>query len=243
MPHLVRQAINEDFMRQAFWSRRLHKWLGLLVGIQALFWMASGVYMAAISIDIIHGDHMAHVERPAVTAKAVAVQPSQLAAQFPGMTGFRLKHLLGREVYEVKYAGGTGLADAASGRQLDPLGEAQVRELALQAYQGDGSFSGISLLKQLPRESAARKAPLWRADFDDSNGSTLYISPFTGEVVARRHSLWRAYDFLWMLHIMDYDKRTDVNNTLLRSASIAGTLFALSGLWLLWFTVRRRAAQ
>lgn len=229
-------------MKQAFWSRRLHKWLGLLVAIQALFWMASGVYMAAISIDIIHGDHMAHAERPAVAANTVAVQPSQLAAQFPGMTGFRLKHLLGKEVYEVKYAGGTGLVDATSGGQLDPLGEQQARDLALQAYQGDGSLSAISLLTQLPREVATRKAPLWRIDFDDSNGSTLYISPSTGEVVAKRHSLWRAYDFLWMLHIMDYDKRTNVNNTLLRSASVAGTLFAMSGLWLLWFTVRRRAA-
>ena len=155
MPHGVRQAIIEDFMRQAFWSRRLHKWLGLLVGIQALFWMASGVYMAAISIDIIHGDHMAHVERPAIVAKAVAVQPAQLAEQFPGMTGFRLKQLLGKQVYEVKYAGGTGLADAASGRQMDPLAEAQARELALQAYQGDGSLSGISLLKQRCTQGAA----------------------------------------------------------------------------------------
>jgi len=230
-------------MKQAFWSRRLHKWLGVLVSIQALFWMASGAYMAAISIDIIHGDHLSHVERPAVAAKAIALQPSQLAAQFPGMTGFRLKHLLDREVYEVKYAGGVGLVDAASGKKLDPLDQAQALQLAQQAYMGDGSVSGIQLLRQLPKEVAKRRAPLWRIDFDDSNGSSLYVSPSTGEVVAQRHSLWRAYDFLWMLHIMDYDKRTNVNNTLLRSASIAGTLFALSGIWLLWFTVRRRDAK
>jgi hypothetical protein len=159
------------------------------------------------------------------------------------MTGFRLKHLLDREVYEVKYAGGIGLVDAASGKQLDPLDQAQALKLAQQAYMGDGSVSGVQLLRQLPKEVATRRAPLWRIDFDDSNGSSLYVSPSTGEVVAQRHSLWRAYDFLWMLHIMDYDKRSNVNNTLLRSASIAGTLFALSGIWLLWFTVRRRDAK
>lgn len=230
-------------MKQAFWSRRLHKWLGLLVAIQALLWMASGVYMTAISIDIIHGDHLSHVERPAVAAQSVAVQPAQLAADFPGMTAFRLKRLLGRAAYEVKYAGGSALVDAASGKRLDPLGEAQARELALDAYQGEGDLREIRLLRQLPQEVAARKAPLWRADFDDQDGSTLYVSPATGEVVAQRHTLWRVFDFLWMLHIMDYDKRTDTNNTLLRGASVAGTLFALSGLWLLWFTVRGRAAK
>jgi hypothetical protein len=230
-------------MKQVFWSRRLHKWLGLLVGIQALLWMASGVYMTAISIDIIHGGHLSHVERPAVTAKAVSVQPSQLAAEFPGMTGFRLKHLLGKPVYEVNHGGGAALVDAASGKRLDPLGLEPARKLALAAYQGEGRLGEIRLLQQLPREVATRKAPLWRADFDDQSGSSLYVSPSTGEVVAQRHTLWRVYDFLWMLHIMDYDKRADVNNTLLRAASVAGTLFALSGLWLLWLTVGRRAAK
>jgi hypothetical protein len=230
-------------MKQAFWSRRLHKWLGLLVGIQALLWMASGVYMTAISIDIIHGDHLSHVERPAVSAAAVAVQPAQLARQFPGMTGFRLKHLLGREVYEVKHDGGLALVDAASGKRLDPLDEGLARKLAQEAYMGEGGIGEVRLLQQLPQEVATRKAPLWRVDFDDQPGTSLYVSPATGEVVAQRHALWRVFDFLWMLHIMDYDKRSDVNNTLLRSASIAGTLFAVSGLWLLWFTVRRRAAK
>lgn len=230
-------------MKQAFWSRRLHKWLGLLVGIQALLWMASGVYMAVVSIDIIHGEHLAHMERPALAVKGIAVPPQQLAAQFPGMTGFQLKHLLDMEVYEVRYAGGVGLVDAASGRRLDPLGEALARALALQAYQGEGKPGTVQLLQQLPREVAGKNGPLWRVDFDDPNASTLYVSPYTGAVVAQRHSLWRAYDFLWMLHIMDYDSREDINNTLLRTVAIAGTLFASSGLWLLWFTVRRRAAK
>lgn len=230
-------------MKQAFWSRRLHKWLGLLVGIQALLWMASGVYMAVVSIDIIHGEHLAHVERPALAPKAVVVQPQHLAAQFPGMTGFQLKHMLDMEVYEVKHPGGIGLVDAASGRRLDPLDEVLARALAQQAYQGEGNMGAVRLLQQLPREVAGKKAPLWRVDFEDQNASTLYVSPYTGAVVAQRHSLWRAYDFLWMLHIMDYDNREDFNNTLLRTAAIAGTLFATSGLWLLWFTVRRRAAK
>ena len=43
----------------------------------------------------------------------------------------------------------------------------------------------------------------------------VYHKP-TGELVTRRHELWRVFDFVWMLHIMDYDTREDVNNPLLR---------------------------
>lgn len=230
-------------MKQAFLSRRLHKWLGLLVGIQALLWMASGLYMTAISIDIIHGDHLSHAERPPVEAAAVAIQPAALAETFPGMTGFRLKRLLEKEVYEVRHAGGTSLLDARSGQRIDQLDQQSAQRIALEAYQGEGKLKEIQLLQELPQEVATRKAPLWRVDFEDDFGTTLWVSPTTGEVIAKRHTLWRIFDFLWMLHIMDYDTRSDINNTLLRAASVAGTLFALSGLWLLWFTVRRRTAQ
>ncbi len=39
---------------------------------------------------------------------------------------------------------------------------------------------------------------------------------------------------------MDYEKRTDVNNTLLRVAAASGLLFALSGAWLLFYSFTRR---
>ena len=37
-------------------ARKAHKWLTLIIGIQALLWMVSGAYMAVVDIDFIHGD-------------------------------------------------------------------------------------------------------------------------------------------------------------------------------------------
>jgi hypothetical protein len=45
---------------------------------------------------------------------------------------------------------------------------------------------------------------------------------------------------MWMLHIMDYGTRSDVNNPVLRVVSVAGLIFIVSGGWLLWFSFRRR---
>ena len=40
-------------MKAPFVARRAHKWLALIIGIQAAFWMLSGAYMATIDIDFI----------------------------------------------------------------------------------------------------------------------------------------------------------------------------------------------
>ncbi|WP_377705489.1 PepSY domain-containing protein [Pseudoduganella sp. UC29_71] len=228
-------------MKPAFWSRRLHKWLGLLVGLQALLWMVSGLYMTAISIEIIHGDHLAHLEEGELRPAELAASPTQITSPYAGVTGFRLKQSQGSELYQVRYADGVALVNARTGQRLAPLDEKAVRALALSYYQGEGELERLQLLTELPGEVAKRKGPLWRAEFSDGNGTTLYISPSTGDLVAKRHTLWRIFDFLWMLHIMDYDTRDNINNNLLRVAATAGTLFAFSGIWLLWFSFRRRA--
>ncbi|TWI11518.1 PepSY domain-containing protein [Aerolutibacter ruishenii] len=226
-------------MKPAFWARKAHKWIGLVIGVQALLWMISGLYMTVISIDVIHGDHLAHGATRPLPASASYLTPAQLSAGHPGLTGFRLKHLLERPVYEVKAAGQVMLVDAKTGEPLSPLDEQDARRIAESLYQGEARLVSISLLAKAPQEVASRPVPMWQAKFDDRGGTTLYVSPTTGELLAKRHDLWRWFDFLWMFHIMDYEAREDVNNTLLRFAAAVGFVFALSGAWLLFYSFRR----
>lgn len=230
-------------MKPAFWARRAHKWIALVVGIQALLWMISGLYMTSISIDIIHGDHLAHATTKPLSPAASVLDPAALQRSFPGMTHFRLTRLLEREVYEIHQPGSVSLLDARSGKQLSPLSENTARRLAQSLYQGEAPVRSAVLIDKAPQEVATRPVPMWRVEFADRNETTLYLSPHTGELLAKRHDLWRWFDFLWMFHIMDYEERTDVNNTLLRVVAATGLIFALSGLWLLFysFTKRRRA--
>ena len=157
------------------------------------------------------------------------------------MTGFRVKRLVEREVIEVRHDGRTSLVDAHDGEILGPLDETAARNVAAALYQGKASIRSARLIDKAPQEVATRPVPLWRVEFADSNETTLYLSPDTGELLAKRHDLWRWFDFLWMFHIMDYDTRTDVNNTLLRVAASIGLVFALSGMWLLLYSFRRRS--
>ena len=229
--------------RMPLWVRRTHKWLSLAVGIQALLWVLGGLYMVAVPIEIVHGDHLARSERPALRADAARIDPAALAARYPGSSGFVFKQLGGREVVEVRQGKQVLLADAASGAALAPLGRAQVEALARAAYLGDGKLRAAEWLTTSPREVGGRPAPLWAVHFDDMVSTTLYYSPYSGELVTRRHALWRWFDFVWMLHIMDYEEREDVNTGLLRTSAIAAFAMALSGVWLLALWLRKRSKR
>jgi uncharacterized iron-regulated membrane protein len=227
-------------MKPAFWARRAHKWIALIVGVQALLWMISGLYMTSISIDIIHGDHLAHTQTKPLSPTASRLDIDALSASYPGLTDLRLTRFLGREVYEVQQGGDVALVDARSGEQLSPLTEAAARRLALSLYQGEAPIRTAELISEAPQEVATRPVPMWRVEFADNSETTLYLSPHTGELLAKRHDLWRWFDFLWMFHIMDYEERSDVNNTLLRVAASVALLFALSGIWLLFYSFSKR---
>lgn len=229
-------------MKPAFWARRAHKWIGLIVGVQALLWMISGVYMTVISLDIIHGDHLAHTHAEPLQPSAQRIDPAALDGRYPGITSYRLKRLLDREVFELRQGDRSVLLDAASGERISPLDEATARALAVAAYQGDAQVREVEWITKAPQEVATRPVPMWAVHFADRGATTLYFSPDTGALLARRHSLWRWFDFLWMFHIMDYETRSDVNNNLLRVAAAIGLAFALSGIWLLFYSFRRRAA-
>ncbi|MFT7773989.1 PepSY domain-containing protein [Roseateles sp.] len=228
-------------MNLPFWVRRAHKWIGLVIGVQALLWMLSGVYMTAISLDVIHGDHLAHVFNEPLDARHDRLDVEQLARLQPGFESLKLKKFLGREVYELRAAGKASLVDARSGELLSPLQREQIVSRARDIYQGEAEIREVTWITQAPQEVARRPVPMWAVRFDDRANSTLYFSPDTGDLLARRHDLWRWFDFLWMFHIMDYDTRSDVNNGLLRVAAGVGLLFALSGAWLVFYSFRRRA--
>ncbi|TAJ71724.1 MAG: hypothetical protein EPO51_11375 [Phenylobacterium sp.] len=227
-------------MRWPAFARKTHKWLALLVAIQAVFWTLSGLYMTAVHIDIIHGDRLVKAE-PAVPLDVTGlVDPAHLAHLVPGLRAARLERQLGAPVYVVETEAGKALFDARTGAKLSPLSEAQARARAKALFAEAGDVVSAELLTKAPLEVQTRPMPLWRVEFEGAWRPTFYISPFTGELVSRRHDLWRTFDFVWMFHIMDYDDRQDVNNPLIRVFTWMAVATAASGAWLLLYSFRKK---
>ncbi len=234
-------------MKSSLLSRSLHKWLALFVGLQLLAWAVTGFYMVAVDLDFIHGDTLVQNLRTPVDSTTTIVPVAQVTSRYPQITHISLHALptVSAPVYELTAAGRRVLLDATTGEQLSPLSAGMVRQLARSYYAGKGQLSDLLLLEHgVPMEIRGRAPPLWRADFDDWLQTTLYLHPDTGALVARRHRLWRGYDFQWMLHIMDYGERETATGVVPRIATVLGTVTVVSGVWLLYFSFwRPRAAR
>ena len=237
-------ARRSDVVRAIRWPlvvRRTHKWLALFVGVQVVLWTITGFYMVIIHIDTIHGDHLVKAAPAAAIATAGLVPPATVAAAVEGATEVRLRQRLDRPIWRVQSEAGTAAFDALTGRPLGELTEPEVRRIARTLYAGDAPIVGTARLTEPVQEMGSRRPPYWRVEFEGWSRPTLYIAPMTGELLAKRHLGWRVFDFAWMLHIMDYQDRTDVNNPLLRVATWSALAMALSGAWLLvWSFPRRR---
>ena len=229
-------------MRLHIAARKIHKWMGLFLGIQVVIWSLSGLYMTAVHIDTIHGDHLVRQPPSRSVAAAELIDPIAVAAANQANM-IRLAWLREQPVYVVNGGAGEKALDARTGAPVEKPGRAEIMGMASAIYAGEEPIRSAELISEIPGEIRGRKPPLWRVEFDHWNKPTLYLSPATGELVSRRHELWRIFDFLWMLHIMDYDERENVNNPLLRTFTWGAVLMALSGAWLLFFAFPKKKTK
>ena len=226
-------------MRTHVVARKTHKWLSLFIGLQVVIWSLSGLYMTAIHLDIIHGDHL--IREPTVTGADVSRLRDPVAvATANGAHGSRLTFVRDRPAYVLTTEAGEKVVDAVSGTRIAPPTQAEIRSIAKSTYTSDENIASAALISEIPGEVRGRKPPLWRVEFDHWNKPTLYFSPTTGELVTRRHELWRIFDFVWMMHIMDYWTRDNINNPLIRVFTWGALLVVLSGAWLLLYSFPRR---
>ncbi|MFQ5348741.1 MAG: PepSY domain-containing protein [Rhodothalassiaceae bacterium] len=228
-------------MKSHKYISQIHKFVGLVIGIQILLWTAGGFVMSFFDIERVRGEHLIAAQAPQ------PVPPAALPASVRAVAGNRdidsvtLEFRFDRPLAEVIFADGSrALVDLASGRLLSPLDGAWVRRIAKADYAGDADIAAMELIRADPPQEYRGPLPVWHVALADDEETTLYISPETGRVLARRNDIWRLYDFFWMLHIMDYEERVDFNHPLLVTAAVIAFLMALSGILLLLWRLGRR---
>ena len=110
-------------MRPQLLFGKIHKWMGLVLGIQILFWFLSGFLMSFMPIEEIHGDHLL---KPQQTA-AVSLDPldfSQIANQFDQpIQRIVIKSWLGKTVVEASTDQQLMLFDTPDLKPITPISE------------------------------------------------------------------------------------------------------------------------
>lgn len=227
--------------RQAFHIliSRLHKIAGVIIVIQVLFWAAGGMVMSVFPIEEVRSEHNLKQAVPLDSSINFIESLNKVASPID-VQSFQAGMISGQAVIQVTYKNETmEVYDAKSGEKLSPFSEDWARKIALADYNDQGTISSV---EWMPEDNLyyRGKLPVWKVSFDDSANKVLYVSPRTGRIAARRSTLWRVYDTLWMLHIMDYKTRDNHNNWFLIIASFMLFFFSLSGLILLYFRLRKR---
>jgi hypothetical protein len=209
---------------------KIHKWLALLMAIQILFWFVSGLFFAIAPIERVRSEHM-KAEAPAapIALADAGAGLQRLAGEAPGER-IEIRSMLGRPVALVSaHEGRPRLYDLTSGRQLSPIPAELARRIAEADHAGDERAVRVSLVTEESPEYRAA-LPAWRVDFDDGANRALYVAQDSGVVTARRSTLWRVFDFLWGLHIMDFKNHEDFNTPLLIISTALGLLVIMTGI-------------
>jgi len=220
--------------------RKIHRWLGLVVGIQLLLWTAGGLFFSLNPIAKVRGE----TEEPETPPLEFSAPPASPAAALSGLLldhpqaeirAVLLRHHLDGAIYEITFLENGephwALADVSTGELRATVDRDEAEEIARHAYTPDSPIEDVTLITETTSGSEYRERPLpaFRVTFDDPLGTRLYVSVERGMVTARRNDRWRLFDFLWMLHIMDYQTRDNFNTLLLQAVSAFGLATVLSG--------------
>jgi len=221
--------------------KKLHKWVGLLIGLQVMLWLLSGLMISLLDPAKVSGKQWAAPitdESPALQS-GVLLEPNELPAELlSDALSISLTNSHGQAVYRIKHGGDEALINAADGSIIQ-TSKADAEILARQDFVGNGDIISIQAGRAPDLETRNSSGNYWKVDFSDDASTTLYISVSSGDILERRNSYWRVRDFFWMLHIMDYSSHEDFNNPLIIFVALVAIWLGIRGFILLFSSFNR----
>jgi len=216
--------------------RTFHRWIGPIIGVQLSIWVVTGVYFAWISIGSIKGDDKKVKVDPSPISLGELISPKDLAIP-PGflVKVVKLESTPMGVVYRVDALTEEVLVfDARTGTALPHLTLESARSLGKAQVTIQSQVLEGALVTEKGGEYKG-PVPAYRIVFDDLLSTRLYLDPWTGKLIVQRNLLWRVYDFMWMLHIMDYTERENFNNIWIKAVSLGGLSIIVTGYLLFLF--------
>jgi Na+-transporting NADH:ubiquinone oxidoreductase subunit F len=215
------------------WVRKIHKWASVIVGIQFLLWLSSGIYFNLMDHTKAAGRaYMSQSTANVHIEPSRLIEPKAVLTKFQPSLGLTTTTLLKKPFYLLTHKKGLyphlennyTLVDAYTGRQVI-IDNVMANALAKQSYNGPGRIRSTRLLSSSISDFPKQRNPTWQVNFDDEVDTSVYVEAGSGRIVGHSDSDKRLADIFFMLHFMDYFSEGGFNN-------LQMILFAFVSLWL-----------
>lgn len=237
-------------MTKANWQkliRKSHRYLGVFLGIQFLFWTIGGLYFSWTNIKSIRGEDI-RKEASSIKINDLSSDLKDVISQIRKsdsihyLKAIQIAEINGVPNYQITFHNGerlkTVLANVVSNEIRLPLNKDEATIIAKNSLKNESTVTSVEYLTTTSGHHEYREKPLpaYAISFEGAVNTTVYVSAELGTVQTYRNNQWRVFDFLWMLHVMDYQNRDNINNWLLRLFSAIGLITLASGFILFGLT-------
>ena len=205
--------------------RVIHKWLSLLVGLQLLIWLVTGLYFNLMDREQASGNQyrIQTSTETKITANNFLepihiLQSLDKANTQVTATDIALITLLDTPYYLITHQRGLyrhfvnqySLFNAYTG-QAQIIDKAFAMRIAQASYSGPGVVTNIRLEEGKIEDFPKQRNAAWRIDFNDEVETSVYIEAGSGRLVGHSNSHKRFAGIFYMLHFMDYNKQGGFN--------------------------------
>lgn len=210
-------------IRQLAW---FHRWLGIATCVIFALWFASGAVLLFEPFPSLPRADQLRLERP-IDLAGVTIAPRQALAAVAGANSLRLVQRGSAPAYIVGTGAGIVAIDARNGARLGDLSGGDVASIAAQATGPFGYDQWIVHNRFDPYR------PFFRLDLGDADGTRVYLSAATGEIVQRTTAWGRGVNWVGAVLHWAYFTPLRASFTLWDQAvwwlSLVGLLVAVAG--------------
>lgn len=221
-------------------NKTCHKWLSLIVGIQLLLWLGSGLYLNLMDHQKASGNGQRQRVVQQTDFSSLSLMPVK-SLQQGTVESVRLISILDQAVYAVYLDKPSHsyqkqsivLLDAVTGKPYQ-IQAPQARRIAALSYKGDADIVSSQLLSPPIEDLPSERNDTWQVVFKDDAQTKVYISNTTGRVLAHVNDDRRIKDLMMKLHFMDYGNVGGFDNWQVLFFAIAALLLSLTGgIWVI----------
>ncbi len=227
-------------------NRLLHKWIGLLIFIQMIFWVLGGLIFVSIPfLPIIKGEkyiNLTSYNNNTINANKL-VSLNKIINNIPNTIKTDLINIGNQPVFKISTLNNnTYYINALTGKKLSTPTQEDIIAIANSIYKGSGKIKDVSYINNAKATQILfvnelyEKTGLIQVSYDDFLNNRLYFDEKSGEFYKIRNNAWVIYDFFWRLHIMDYKNGENFNNILVIITTTLALILTLSGSIMLFYT-------